>query len=70
VVGGTLAWRGAILGAFVITILPEVIRYIPATASINIKDQPEIFSGLILLAIILFLPNGLVGLALRVRAKN
>src|SRR5207248_208324 len=65
VVGGTLAWRGAILGAFAITILPEVIRYIPATAAINIKDQPEIFSGLILLGIILFLPNGLVGLAVR-----
>ena len=70
VVGGTLAWRGAILGAFVITILPEVLRYIPATAAINIKDQPEIFSGLILLGIILFLPNGLVGLALRFRTED
>src|SRR5256885_1997387 len=49
VVGGTFAWRGAILGALVITILPEVIRSVPATSAINIKDQPEIFSGLILL---------------------
>jgi branched-chain amino acid transport system permease protein len=65
VVGGTLAWRGAILGAFVITILPEVIRNVPAMSAINIKEQPEIFSGLILLAIILFLPNGLVSLGVR-----
>ena len=69
-IGGAGVVSGAILGAFVITILPEVIRYIPATADINIKDQPEIFSGLILLAIILFLPNGLVGLALRFRAED
>src|SRR5947207_2381253 len=35
VVGGTFAWRGAILGALVITILPEVIRSVPATSAIN-----------------------------------
>jgi branched-chain amino acid transport system permease protein len=64
VVGGTFAWRGSILGAFVITILPEVLRYIPVVGGINIKDQPEIFNGLILLGIILFLPNGLVSAAL------
>jgi branched-chain amino acid transport system permease protein len=69
VVGGIFAWRGALLGALVITILPEVIRNVPATAAINIKEQPEIFSGLILLAIILFLPNGLVSLALRRKSR-
>ncbi|MFL5735180.1 MAG: branched-chain amino acid ABC transporter permease [Chloroflexia bacterium] len=65
VVGGVFAWPGAILGAFVITILPEVIRYVPAMAEVNIKDQPEIFSGLILLAIILFMPDGLVSIVSR-----
>lgn len=67
VVGGTFAWRGAILGALIITILPEVLRAIPGLGGLNIKDQPEIFTGTILLLIILFLPNGLVSAALGFR---
>lgn len=64
VVGGTLAWRGAIMGAALMTLLPEVIRSVPVIGGFNVKDQPEIFSGLILLAVILFLPNGLLTAAL------
>ena len=37
-------------------------RRLPVTAGIEVKDYPEIFSGLILLAIILFLPNGLLSI--------
>ncbi len=64
VVGGTLAWRGAIMGAVLMTLLPEAIRVVPIVGGFNIKDQPEIFSGVILLAVILFLPNGLLTVAL------
>ena len=67
VVGGTFAWRGALAGAFLMTILSEVLRYIPPVAGVAIKDYPEIFSGLILLAVILFLPNGLLSIALGIR---
>jgi branched-chain amino acid transport system permease protein len=63
VVGGTFAWRGAIAGAFLMTILSEVLRIIPPIGGISLKDYPEIFSGLILLAVILFLPNGLLSVA-------
>jgi branched-chain amino acid transport system permease protein len=66
VVGGTFAWRGAIAGAFLMTILSEVLRIIPPVGGIAVKDYPEIFSGLILLAVILFLPNGLLSAALRI----
>ena len=66
VVGGTLAWRGAILGALVITILPEVVRSLPVVGGVDIKNNPEIVSGLILLAVILFLPNGLLSTALNI----
>ena len=69
VVGGAFAWRGCILGAVIVTILPEVIRCIPVTAGIEVKDYPEIFSGLILLAIILFLPNGLLSIVRRPKPK-
>jgi branched-chain amino acid transport system permease protein len=64
VVGGTFAWRGAIAGAFLMTILTEILRYVPPIGGIAVKDYPEIFSGLILLAVILFLPNGLLSIAL------
>lgn len=70
VVGGTFAWRGAILGAFVITILPEALRAMPGVGGINIKNYPEIFSGVILLAVILFLPNGLVSAALKLNRRR
>jgi branched-chain amino acid transport system permease protein len=63
VVGGTFAWRGALGGAFLMTILSEVLRLVPPIWGIAIKDYPEIFSGLILLAVILFLPNGLLSIA-------
>src|SRR5207244_3869359 len=62
VFGGTFAMRGSIMGALIVTILPEVIRRLPVTAGVEVKDYPEIFSGLILLAIILFLPNGLLSI--------
>jgi branched-chain amino acid transport system permease protein len=69
VVGGTFAWQGALAGAFLITILSEVLRAIPPIGGIAVKDYPEIFSGLILLAVILFLPNGLLSAALGRRPR-
>jgi branched-chain amino acid transport system permease protein len=70
VVGGTFAWRGAIMGAALMTLLPELIRAVPALGAINVKEQPEIFSGLVLLAVILFLPNGLLTIALGWRPRR
>jgi branched-chain amino acid transport system permease protein len=65
VVGGTFAWRGAIAGAFLMTVLSEVLRAIPPVGGVAVKDYPEIFTGLILLGVILFLPNGLLSAALK-----
>ena len=70
VVGGTFAWRGAIAGAVLMTLLPEIIRNVPALGFLNVKDHPEIFSGIILLTVILFLPNGLLTLALGWKPKR
>ncbi len=64
VVGGTFAWRGAIAGALLMTLLSEVLRIIPPVGGIYIKDYPEIFSGLILLGVILFLPRGILSASL------
>ncbi|TMB92317.1 MAG: branched-chain amino acid ABC transporter permease [Chloroflexi bacterium] len=52
VVGGIPNVLGPIVGAVVFTALPEILR--------PLKDYRDIFQGLILLGVIVFLPRGLV----------
>jgi branched-chain amino acid transport system permease protein len=54
VVGGVTSPLGAVLGAAVLSILPEAIRFL--------ADYREISNGIILLAVILFAPGGLSSL--------
>ena len=54
VVGGVTSPLGALLGAAVLSILPEAIRFL--------ADYREITNGIILLAVILFAPGGLSSL--------
>jgi branched-chain amino acid transport system permease protein len=58
IVGGTRTWFGPVLGAVLLTALPEVLRGIGVTAG----PIRMFVNGLILLVVILFLPNGLVSL--------
>jgi branched-chain amino acid transport system permease protein len=64
VIGGVTSPLGAVLGSTLLSILPEVIRFL--------SDYREITNGVILLAVILFAPGGLATLwrrgAIRVRA--
>jgi branched-chain amino acid transport system permease protein len=64
VVGGVTSPLGAVLGATLLSILPEAIRFLAA--------YREISNGIILLAVILFAPGGLASLwrrgAVRVRS--
>jgi branched-chain amino acid transport system permease protein len=63
IVGGTRVWYGPILGAALITALPEILRGVGVTAGpIRLG-----VNGLILLLVILFLPNGLASIFVRVR---
>jgi branched-chain amino acid transport system permease protein len=63
VIGGVTSPIGAVLGAALLSILPEVIRFL--------ADWREITNGIILLAVILFAPGGLSSLwrrgAIRIR---
>lgn len=52
VLGGTSTWVGPIVGAFVLSALPEVLR--------DFKEYRGIASGVILLLVIVYLPGGLV----------
>ncbi len=63
IVGGTRIWYGPILGAALITALPEILRGVGVTAG-PIRMG---VNGLILLLVILFLPNGLASIFARVR---
>ena len=58
IVGGISLWYGPVLGAVLLTSLPEILRGVGVTAG-PIRMG---VNGLILLLVILFLPNGLVSL--------
>ena len=51
VLGGMTTWVGPIVGATVLTALPEVLR--------PLKDQREVVNGLLLMLSIIYLPRGL-----------
>lgn len=59
IVGGEGSVAGAIIGAVLLTFLPEWLRFL--------GDAYLAFFGLMLLLILIFLPTGLVGLASRLR---
>jgi branched-chain amino acid transport system permease protein len=65
IVGGIGVWYGPILGAAMLTALPEVLRGLGVTAG-PIRMG---INGLILLLVILFLPNGLASLFSRRRTS-
>ena len=69
VVGGTAAFYGPVVGAAFLTVLPEVLR--EAGARLGLAPGPfRLFlNGAILLAVILYLPNGLVSLPARFRRR-
>jgi branched-chain amino acid transport system permease protein len=60
VIGGVTSPLGAALGAMLLSILPEAIRFL--------ADYREITDGVILLAVILFAPQGIAGLWRRGKA--
>ncbi len=61
IVGGGKKFSGAIIGALVLTVVPEIFRVVK-------EFQPFVFVGVLFL-VIFFLPEGLAGLPERVRAE-
>jgi branched-chain amino acid transport system permease protein len=62
VVGGTARYWGPVLGAAFLTLLPELLRELAPLVGIEPGPLRLMVNGLVLLAVILFLPNGLVSL--------
>jgi branched-chain amino acid transport system permease protein len=67
VVGGTSHWIGPVIGAAFLTLLPEVLREVSPHLGIEPGPLRLLVNGLVLLAVILFLPAGLVSLPARLR---
>lgn len=65
IVGGTRAWYGPLLGAALLTALPELLRALGVSAG----PVRMFINGLILLLVILFLPRGLMALFQRQGAR-
>lgn len=62
VVGGLTSFGGSVAGAALITLLPEVLRFL--------HDVRAVFNGLIVLLVIVLLPQGLLGFLGSVRVRG
>src|SRR2546430_4283903 len=69
VVGGTAAFYGPVLGAAFLTVLPELMRELGTRLGLAPGPFRLFLNGAILLAVILYLPNGLVSLPERFRRR-
>ena len=70
VVGGAQVFWGPALGAAFLTLLPEVLREVSPHLGIEPGPLRLMVNGLVLLAVILFLPQGLVSLPARIRERR
>ncbi len=70
VVGGTVVFWGPILGAAFLTLLPEILREVAPLVGIEPGPLRLMVNGLVLLAVILFLPNGLASLPARLAERR
>lgn len=70
VVGGTVAFYGPVVGAAFLTVLPEVLREVAPLLGIEPGPLRALVNGVVLLAVILFLPNGIVSLPARLRERR
>ncbi|HYD40821.1 MAG TPA: branched-chain amino acid ABC transporter permease [Anaeromyxobacter sp.] len=70
VVGGSLVHWGPVLGAALLTLLPEILREVAPRVGLEPGPLRQLVNGVVLLLVILFLPRGLASLPLRGRARR
>ncbi len=59
IVGGIGTLFGPLLGAVVITVLAEVVREVLSMLGVDLPGTTQVFYGICLLVVIVFLPNGI-----------
>jgi len=67
VVGGSFVFYGPVVGAAFLTLLPEILRELGPRIGLSPGPLRLFVNGAVLLAVILFLPRGLVSLPERLR---
>jgi branched-chain amino acid transport system permease protein len=70
VVGGTARFWGPVVGATFLTLLPELLRELAPRVGIEPGPLRLMVNGLVLLAVILFLPNGIASIPDRLRERR
>jgi branched-chain amino acid transport system permease protein len=70
VVGGAATFWGPAVGAAFLTVLPELLREVAPRFGIEPGPLRFMVNGLVLLAVIVFLPNGIVSLPARIRERR
>lgn len=70
VVGGTARFWGPVLGAAFLTLLPELLREVAPLVGIEPGPLRLAVNGAVLLAVILFLPNGLAAVPAILRERR
>ncbi len=70
VVGGTARFWGPVVGATFLTLLPEALRDLAPLVGIEPGPLRLMVNGLVLLAVILFLPNGIASIPDRLRERR
>jgi branched-chain amino acid transport system permease protein len=70
VVGGTTLFFGPALGAAFLTALPEVVRELGQRIGLSPGPFRLLLNGVVLLAVILWLPNGLTSLPSKLRERK
>ena len=59
IIGGIGTLFGPILGAFVLTVLADSITEVLAYAGVEVPGIKQVFYGVVLLMVVMFLPNGI-----------
>ncbi|HUJ28904.1 MAG TPA: branched-chain amino acid ABC transporter permease [Myxococcales bacterium] len=70
VVGGVAVFFGPAIGAAFLTLLPEILREVGARLGLSPGPFRLFLDGVVLLAVILYLPNGLASLPQHLRRRR
>jgi branched-chain amino acid transport system permease protein len=60
ILGGLANNRGALLGAFIIVLLPELLRFVGFPSDIAAQMRQVIY-GLMLVVLMIYRPQGMIG---------
>jgi branched-chain amino acid transport system permease protein len=69
IVGGTASFFGPVVGAAFLTLLPEILREAGSRLGLSPGPFRLFLNGVILLAVILYLPDGMISLSRRFRRR-